>query len=109
MAIDHAKPGEVIDVRPLGSTLDTSRSATLFKTEHVEVIRIVMPTGKEISQHEAPGEITVHCLEGRLAFTAMGKTRELEAGQLIYLAAEEPHSVRCVENSSFLLTILSNR
>ena len=68
-----------------------------------------MLTGKEISEHEAPGEIVVQCLEGKVAFKALGKTQELEAGQLMYLAAEEPHSVKCVEDASFLLTILLNR
>jgi quercetin dioxygenase-like cupin family protein len=109
MAIAHVQPGEVVDVRPLGSALADTKTRTLFKTENVEAVRMVMPAGKEIPEHEAPGEIIVQCLEGKVAFTAMGKTNELEAGQLLYLAAEEPHSVRCIEDASFLLTILLNR
>lgn len=109
MAIQHAQPGEVVDVRPLGSALAETKTRTLFKTENVEAVRIVMPASKEISEHEAPGEIIVQCLEGKIAFTALGKTEELEAGQLLYLAAEEPHSVRCIDDASFLLTILLNR
>lgn len=109
MAIRHAKPGEVVDVRPLGPTLAGSKTTTLFKTENVEAVRIVMSAGKEISEHEAPGEIIVQCLEGKVAFTAMNKTTELEAGQLMYLVAEEPHAVRCIEDASFLLTILLHR
>jgi len=38
----------------------------------------------------------------------MGKTEELQAGQLLYFAAEETHSVQCIEDASFLLTILLN-
>jgi quercetin dioxygenase-like cupin family protein len=109
MAIPHARPGEAVDVRPLGSALADSKTRTLFKTENVEALRIVMPAGKEISDHEAPGEIIVQCLEGKIAFTALGRTAELEAGQLLYLGAEEPHSVKCIEDASFLLTILLNR
>lgn len=109
MAIHHAQPGEVVDVRPLGPALAETKTSTLFKTENVEVVRIVMQAGKEISDHEAPGEIIVQCLEGKVAFTALGKTTELEAGQLTYFAAEEPHSVKCIEDASFLLTILLNR
>jgi quercetin dioxygenase-like cupin family protein len=109
MAIPHATPGEVVDVRPLGPALADMKTRTLFKTENVEAVRIVMRAGKEISEHEAPGEIIVQCLEGKVAFTALGKTTELEAGRLMYLAAEEPHSVKCIENASFLLTILLNR
>ena len=109
MAIPHAQPGEAVDVRPLGAALAESKTNTLFKTENVEVVRIVMPAGKEISEHEAPGEIIVQCLEGKIAFTAQGKTEELEEGQLLYLVAEEPHSVRCIEDASFLLTIILRR
>jgi len=65
-----------------------------------------MPAGKEISEHEAPGEIIVQCLEGKIAFTARGKTQELNAGQMLYLDAEETHSVKCIVDASFLLTIL---
>ena len=42
MAIQHAKPGEVIDVSPFGESLTTTKTSTLFKTGKVEVIRIVM-------------------------------------------------------------------
>jgi quercetin dioxygenase-like cupin family protein len=92
MAITHAKPGEIVNVRPLGAALAETKTTTLFKTENVESVRMVMQVGKEISEHEAPGEIIVQCLEGKVAFTAMGKTEELSAGQLLYLAAEEPQS-----------------
>lgn len=109
MAIPHAMPGEVVDVRPLGGALAEARTTTLFKTDNLEAVRIVMRSGKEISEHQAPGEIVVQCLEGKIAFTAMGKTKELAAGQLLYLAAAVPHSVTCVEDASFLLTILLNR
>jgi quercetin dioxygenase-like cupin family protein len=106
MAIAHAQPGEVVDVRPLGPALATAKTATLLKTEKVEVIRLVMAAGKVLAEHKAPGEITVHCLEGRIAFTALGQTQELTAGRLVFLPAGEPHSVVCVEDASFLLTIL---
>ncbi len=109
MAIHHAQPGEVIDVRPLGSSLAETQTRTLFKTRHVEVIRIVMHADKIIPEHEAPGEIIVQCLEGRIAFTASGKTQELSAGEMLYLEAEVPHAVRCLEAASFLVTILVNR
>jgi quercetin dioxygenase-like cupin family protein len=106
MAIPHAQPGEVVDVQPLGASLADAMTRTLFKTKNVEVVRVVMQAGKEIHEHRAPGEIVVQCLEGRIAFTALGKTRELGASQLLYLAAGEPHSVRCTDNASLLLTIL---
>ena len=106
MAIPHAQPGEVIDVRPLADTLPSSKTRTLIKTAHVEVIRIALPAGKVIADHKAPGEITVQCLEGRVAFTVSEKIQELTPGQLLYLSAGEPHAVKGIEDSSLLVTIL---
>ena len=49
MAIPHAKPGEVVDVRPLGAALSAANSWTIVKTDALEVIRIVLPAGKEVT------------------------------------------------------------
>jgi nucleotide-binding universal stress UspA family protein/quercetin dioxygenase-like cupin family protein len=101
-----AKPGDVIDVRPLGEALPTTQTRALARGEDVEVIRLVVPAGKEIHEHKAKGEVVVHCLEGRIEFTAMGRTQTLEAGQMLYLSRNEPHSVKAIEDASLLLTVL---
>jgi quercetin dioxygenase-like cupin family protein len=106
MAIPHAAPAQIVDIRPLGAALPDSVTTTLVKTAQLEIIRLVVPAGKEIRPHRVPGEITVQCLEGRVAFTALGQTRELEAGQLVYLTGGEEHSVKGLEDASVLLTIL---
>lgn len=106
MAVERAQPGEVIQL-PLGTALEGSKTTTLVKTADMELIRLVLPAGKEIPTHKVPGEITVQCLEGRAAFVSEGKTQELTAGQLLYLAGGEPHAVKGIEASSLLVTILS--
>lgn len=106
MSIPHAKPGELVDVRPLGVSLATTKTKTLLKAEDVEVIRLVVSAGKEIPTHKAKGETIVQCLEGQVEFTALGATQRLRAGQLLYLPRNEPHSVKSLENASLLLTIV---
>ncbi|HZZ82158.1 MAG TPA: cupin domain-containing protein [Gemmataceae bacterium] len=106
MAIPHAQPAQIVDVRPLGSELPRAQTHTLLRTEQIEVIRLIVPTGKEIHEHRAKGEITVHCLEGRVEFAALGKTQQLQAGELLYLPTGEAHAVKGLENASLLLTIL---
>ena len=108
MSIPHAGPGEVVDVRPLGAALAAATTRTLVKTDALDVIRMVVPAGKEIPTHVATGELIVQCLEGKIAFTACGKTHDLEAGRLLYLPAGEPHSLRGVEDGSLLLTVVSS-
>ena len=106
MALPHANAGEIVDVRPLGDALPNSRTTTLVKTDGLEIIRLVVPTGKEIPVHRAPDRLIVQCLEGKIAFTAFGKTHELQQGQLLHLPPKEPHSVRGIEDGSLLLILL---
>jgi quercetin dioxygenase-like cupin family protein len=106
MAIPHAMPNEIVDVRPLGLELPSSQTKTLVRAEQLQVIRLVVPRGKEIEEHTAKGEIVVHCLEGQVAFTALGKTQTLSAGELLYLPTGERHTVKGIEDASLLLTVL---
>jgi quercetin dioxygenase-like cupin family protein len=106
MAVHHAIPAEVIDVRPLGTKLRDSKTSVLVKTETLELIRIVVPAGKQLPPHQVEGEITVQCLEGRIVFDADGAERELAQGEMLYLAGGATHALRGVEDASVLVTIL---
>jgi quercetin dioxygenase-like cupin family protein len=106
MAIPHAQAGEVMDVRPLGPELVNSRTATLAKTDKLEIIRLVIPAGKDIPEHRVAGEITVQCLEGRVDFHFAAERRELLPGQMLFLEGNMPHALHAIEDSSVLVTIL---
>lgn len=106
MAIHHASSGEIVDVRPLGAAVASTITSVLVKTAALEVIRLVVPAGKDVPEHKAPGEITVQCLEGAVDFTADGRTQRLAAGQLLYLAAGVAHALRGVSDASVLVTVL---
>src|SRR5690349_13782440 len=107
MSIAPAKSNEVLTLR-LGEGLSSAKTTTLVKTGELELIRLVLPAGKVIPTHRAPGAMTVQCLEGRIGFTAGGKTQELGPGELLYLDAGEPHAVQGIENSSALVTLRRN-
>lgn len=102
----HAQYGEVVDVRPLGPELLNQKTHVLAKSDDAELIRLVLPAGREIPTHTAPGQIIVQCLEGRVAFKTMGSEQVLNPGQLLFLAPNEPHAVHAIENCSVLLTKL---
>lgn len=105
MALHHAKPGEVVDLRPLGAALTTARTAALVKSDRFEAARLVIPAGTDIPQHTVGGYIILHCLEGRVVLQARSEI-ELRAGDWVYLDRGEPHALRGVEDASLLLTIL---
>ena len=106
MAIPHAQPGQPADVAPLGSALPSQKTIALFKTEQLEVIRLVLPTGKSLPPHKVAGEITIHCIEGRLEIQAEGRSQLLAAGQLLYLRGGVVHGVLSLEDASALVTIV---
>jgi len=103
----HAYPGMPFNLRPEGASLADATTFPLVKEESFEAIRMVIHQGHEISNHQVEGAITIYCLDGRIAFTANGETRDLKAGHWLFLPGNEPHSLRGIEDSSLLLTILS--
>lgn len=106
MAIHHAASGELIDVRPLAEGLKSSVSKALYKTDHLEVFRMVLLAGKTMPAHHVAGEVTVLCLEGSVEFSVAGSGRLMREGDLVCLAGGEDHALKAVENSSCLVTIL---
>ena len=79
MSILDTASGEIMKTTAGGYAWSSSKTTTLAKTGDLELIRLVIPAGKDIPIHKAPGEITVQCLEGRVAFTVDGMTQELTA------------------------------
>lgn len=105
MAMSHANSGEALDIRPLGSQLSASQTLALFKSKNLEVIRLVLPTGKGMPMHAVAGDITMQCIEGSIALVVDGQSKVLDAGQLMYLSGGVPHSLTAVVDASVLVTI----
>ena len=91
---------------PLGQMAGDAKSATLMKSDGLELIRLVIPAGKQIPPHRAPGEITVQCIEGLVSFEHDGHALELRPGDLLHLCPQETHALKGIENSSVLVTRL---
>lgn len=106
MALSHARAGEVVSVEPLGSELESTKTTTLVKTDHLEIIRLILKSGKSLPNHIAPGILIVQCLEGRVLFQCLGETHELTPGQFLHLPHAEPHAVESLESTALLLTIV---
>ena len=106
MATHHANPGEIVDLQTWAADLPKEHTKAIVKTDEMELIRMVLPAGKGIPNHKVDGPITIHCIAGKIAFTAMGATQEINYDQLIHLMPGEPHSVKAIEDSVILLTII---
>ena len=55
MARPHAKPGEVVDVGLFGPSLGSAETTTLVKAKDIEVIRLIVPAGKENLRTQGQG------------------------------------------------------
>jgi quercetin dioxygenase-like cupin family protein len=105
MALSHAIPGQVLDVRPFGARLSGEKTVALFKSSDLEVMRLVLPAGKALPPHKVPGEITIHCLEGALNIELPHGSVKLAADELVFLAGGEVHGVTALADASALVTI----
>lgn len=106
MALGLAVAGEVVDLRPFGEHVGEARTAAIVKTDEFEAVRLVLAAGTEIPPHRVPGQITLHCLEGRVELWREGESLHMRAGDWIYLAGSELHGLKGIEDASLLLTIL---
>jgi quercetin dioxygenase-like cupin family protein len=105
MAQPHAASGDVVDIGPLSPTLADHVTTAILKSAQLELVRLVLPSGKAMREHRVSGEITVQCFEGLIEFTTPTASRRLGPGQLIHLQGGEPHSLLALADSMALLTI----
>jgi quercetin dioxygenase-like cupin family protein len=109
MAIPHASPGQIVDVTPLGSRLPSEKTSALFKSQDLEVMRLVLQAGKSLPPHKVPGEITIQCIEGALNIGTDGQNHVLRPGNLLYLSGNALHNVLALEDSSAIVTVALRR
>jgi len=91
---------------PLGPAIPAAASKTLLRAAGLELIRLVIPAGKQIPPHRAAGEITVQCIEGHVCVDRDGHVFDLHAGDLVYLCPHESHALKGVTDASVLVTRL---
>lgn len=106
MALTHTRPGDPVDVQPMGSRLATEPTKALFKSDQLELIRLVLQAGKSFPPHQVLGEITIHCIEGEIDVTVDGESHILKAGQLLFLKGGTQHGVVALQDASALVTIV---
>ncbi|MEO7254685.1 MAG: cupin [Casimicrobium sp.] len=106
MAIHHAASGELINVRPLREELLTAQTKALYKSDQLEVFRMVLLAGVSVPEHQVVGEFTVQCLEGSVEFSIAGTSEILRQGDLMCLSGCVPYALQALEDSSILFTLL---
>jgi quercetin dioxygenase-like cupin family protein len=106
MALQHAASGERIVLQRDEDDIANFTSIALAKTEHMELIRLIVPKDKPMPEHRVEGEVTLLCLEGEIAVDAHGRSVVLRPNEMLYLAGGEPHGIRANQDAVVLMTIL---
>jgi quercetin dioxygenase-like cupin family protein len=80
-------------------------SRTLLRTPNGRMVLFGFDAGQELTEHTSPHHAVVHVLSGRCEWKLGDETRELQAGELLYMPPQLPHAVKALERFSMLLTL----
>lgn len=106
MALPHAHLLDVVTIGPLGPALRDAASTSLLKTDHLQLLHLVLPARHDQPEHEVGQECTVQCIEGDVEVRMPGGTRRLAPGQLVALPARQRHSLSARADSAVLVTLM---
>lgn len=104
----HINFGKTVNLEKLTPNLDPEATHALIRSEDMEVIRMVLPKGKEIAKHKVKGELTIQCLKGEVTFEVGGETQILKEKDWLALNKGVEHALRVNQDAVLLLTILFN-
>jgi quercetin dioxygenase-like cupin family protein len=82
-------------------------SRVLYRDGLVRVVIFAFDTGQELTEHTAAVDAIVQVVAGRLQLTLGEERVEAVPGSWVRMPAHLPHSVRALEPSVMLLTMLS--
>jgi quercetin dioxygenase-like cupin family protein len=92
---------ESVVVADLATELPVTPSATtsrvVIANDVVRVVAFAFDAGEELTEHTSTMPVVVQVLRGRLRFGVAGQQHELAAGDAVYLAPDEPHSLEALE------------
>ena len=102
----HIQSGETINLDTLRDGMPQDSTFALIKTDDMEVIRMVLPRGRDIMEHSVEGEVSVQCLKGHVILHVGDEAKELTENDWLYLNHNQPHALHAKEDSILLVTIL---
>jgi quercetin dioxygenase-like cupin family protein len=81
-------------------------SRTLIDKKIGTLTLFAFDQGQGLSEHAAPYDAFVQVLDGSAAITIAGKVQQVDAGQMIIMPANVPHSLRAEKPFKMLLVMI---
>lgn len=85
---------------------DGTLSRVLYRDDRLRVVGFAFDTGQELTEHTSALPVVIQVVRGRLALVLGDEKAEATPGTWIRLPARLPHTVKAVEPTVMLLTML---
>jgi len=83
-------------------------SKTLITKETGTVTLFAFDKNQTLSEHTAPFDAMVYTIDGRVEIMIAGDPYILEAGQMIIMPADQPHSLKALEKFKMALIMIKS-
>lgn len=80
-------------------------SKEVFRSEKIDATLFCMAKNTEIGEHTSTKQGIAYVLEGNGLFNLEGKDIKMQEGVFIFMEKNAKHSLKAVENTSFLLML----
>lgn len=93
-------------VEQLPIPVEATTSRVVVSNDAVRVVLFAMDAGQELTEHAAPRPVVVQVLDGSLRFAVAGETKQLSAGDVVYLAPDARHCLVATSPARFALVMV---
>jgi quercetin dioxygenase-like cupin family protein len=81
-------------------------SREVIKKKTGTVTLFAFDQNQGLSEHTAPFDALVYCIEGEVKVNISGNSMNLKAGEMVIMPAHEPHSLESVTKFKMLLVMI---
>ncbi len=98
---EPAKLADMVNYQP-GSVV----SRTIIDKKTGTVTLFAFDRGQGLSEHTAPYDALVYLVDGKAEVTISGKARQVAAGEIILMPANQPHALKATSPFKMLLIMI---
>lgn len=81
-------------------------SKIIIENNELDLTLFCMAKNSKMSEHTSTRQGIIQVLEGNGIFNLNGKEIKMIKGKIIHMKENSPHSLKALENTSFLLTLI---